>query len=259
MATFLFDKIIFGPVKSRRLGISLGINLLPTDTKICNFDCIYCECGWTDTMKSERTVLPSRMQVKEALTGKLSEMKGNAELPDVITFAGNGEPTMHPEFEGIIEDTILLRNELCPAAGIAVLSNSTLIHKPSVSRALQSVDQNILKLDTVNENTFRLINKAARGIELKRIIEELQAFKGKMIIQTLFLKGDFGGESFDNSSEDELNGLIVAYKQIKPEKIMIYTFERDTAASGLYKIPLPKLKKIGQILESEGFLVEISA
>jgi wyosine [tRNA(Phe)-imidazoG37] synthetase (radical SAM superfamily) len=259
MATFLFDKIIFGPVKSRRLGISLGINLLPTDTKICNFDCIYCECGWTDKLKSKTSVLPSRNQVKEALSGKLLEMKENAESPDVITFAGNGEPTMHPEFEGIIDDTIKLRNKLCPAAGIAVLSNSTLIHKPSVSRALQKVDQNILKLDTVNENTFRLINKAARGIELKKIIEVLQAFKGKMIIQTLFLKGDFGGEKFDNSSEEELNGLIIAFNQIQPEKIMIYTFERDTPAKGIYKIPLSGLQKIAKRLEKEGFLVEVSA
>jgi wyosine [tRNA(Phe)-imidazoG37] synthetase (radical SAM superfamily) len=259
MATFLFDKIIFGPVKSRRLGISLGINLLPTDTKICNFDCIYCECGWTDKLKNKTAVLPSRIQVKEALSGKLLEMKDNAESPDVITFAGNGEPTMHPEFEGIIDDTIKLRNELCPAAGIAVLSNSTLIHKPSVSRTLQKVDQNILKLDTVSENTFRLINKAARGVKLKKIIEDLQAFKGKMIIQTLFLKGDFGGEKFDNSSEEELNGLIIAFKQIQPEKIMIYTFERDTPAKGIYKIPLSGLQKIARRLEKEGFLVEVSA
>jgi wyosine [tRNA(Phe)-imidazoG37] synthetase (radical SAM superfamily) len=259
MATFLFDKIIFGPVKSRRLGISLGINLLPTDTKICNYDCIYCECGWTDKVKSKKAVLPSRKMVKEALTGKLMEMKANGESPDVITFAGNGEPTMHPEFESIINDTIMLRNELCPGAGIAVLSNSTLIHKPSVSKALEKVDQNILKLDTVNENTFRLINKAARGIELKKIIEDLQAFKGKLIIQTLFLKGESGGEKFDNSSEEELNGLIVAYKQIQPGKIMIYTFERDTAANGLYKIPLSDLQKISKRLVREGFLVEVSA
>jgi len=259
MVTFLFNKIVFGPVKSRRLGLSLGINLLPTDTKICNFDCVYCECGWTIKHRNRKAILPSRLEVKNALDEKLHEMLIKGKLPDVITFAGNGEPTMHPEFEGIIDDTILLRSALCPVAGIAVLSNATLIYKPAVSRALRKVDQNILKLDTVNERSFNLLNKPARGISLKMILESLKTFEGKMIIQTLFLKADFGGEKFDNSGEDELAGLIAAYEQIRPEKIMIYTFERDTAAEGLQKISAPGLHKIAERLEREGFMVEISA
>jgi wyosine [tRNA(Phe)-imidazoG37] synthetase (radical SAM superfamily) len=258
MPTFLFDKIVFGPVQSRRLGISLGINLLPTDSKICNFDCIYCECGWTEKIKSRKAVLPSRNEVKDALEFKLREMASKKKLPDVITFAGNGEPTMHPEFEGIISDTIQLRNSICPNAGIAVLSNATLIHKMSVSRALQKVDQNILKLDTVIEKSYQLINKPAAGVRISKVIENLKEFPGRLIIQTLFLTGIFEGENIDNTREEELEGLISVYKLIQPEKIMIYTFDRDTPAKGLKKISASGLSGIRERLEREGFRVEVS-
>jgi wyosine [tRNA(Phe)-imidazoG37] synthetase (radical SAM superfamily) len=258
MATFLFDKIIFGPVKSRRLGVSLGINLLPTESKVCNYDCVYCECGWTELDKKKGTGLPTRLEVRDSLADRLSEMAAKSEYPDVITFAGNGEPTMHPDFEEIINDTLKLRDELCPAARVAVLSNATLIHKATVSRALEKIDQNILKLDTVDEKSFRVINKASGGISLKKLIQNLIDFRGKMIIQTLFLKGDVNGEQIDNSSELELSGLISVYKMIQPEKIMIYTFERDTPASGLHKISVSELHKIAKRLENEGFVVEVS-
>ncbi len=256
MSTFLFDKIVFGPVKSRRLGVSLGINLLPTTGKICNFDCIYCECGWNE--KGLKPDLPSRADVRKALEEKLKEMAVEGKNPDVITFAGNGEPTMHPDFEGIIDDTILLRNKYCPGAGIAVLSNATLIHKENVARALQKADQNILKLDTINEKSFRCINNPSEAIKLEKIINNLISFKGNIIIQTLFFAGEFGGVKIDNTSDEELKGLIGAYKRINPEKIMIYTFERDTAAQGLRKISRPGLQKIAKILEREGFMVEVS-
>jgi wyosine [tRNA(Phe)-imidazoG37] synthetase (radical SAM superfamily) len=258
MATFLFDRIIFGPVKSRRLGVSLGINLLPAELKICNYDCIYCECGWTDIPTGRKPALPSRNEVKEALGSRLKEMIADDLKPDVITFAGNGEPTMHPDFEGIIDDTLELRNELCPDAGIAVLSNATLIHKPGIARALARVDQNILKLDTTFPGTFNLINKAAKGVTLERIIRNLEEFRGSMIIQTLFLKGEYNGIPVDNTTEEELAGLIGAYSRIRPEKIMIYTFERDTPADKLEKVSAQKLSEIRKGLESAGFLVEVS-
>jgi wyosine [tRNA(Phe)-imidazoG37] synthetase (radical SAM superfamily) len=259
MSTFLFDKIVFGPVKSRRLGVSLGMNLLPTDVKICNFDCIYCECGWSGKQSEKKSILPSREEIKMALETRLKEMESKAELPDYITFAGNGEPTMHPDFDGIIDDTLILRNKYCPEAGIAVLSNATLLHKENISRALQKVDQNILKLDTINEESFKIINKPARGIFIKDIIAGLINFKGKVIIQTLFFRSVFGGVKIDNTSSNELEGLISTYKLIKPEKIMIYTFERDTAAEGLEKVSLEELMEIKNRLVSEGFLVELSA
>lgn len=258
MPTFLFDKIVFGPVKSRRLGVSLGINLLPVDGKLCNFDCIYCECGWNDSGKKHGS-LPKRSEVKQALSERLLIMTEEGTLPDVITFAGNGEPCMHPEFEGIIDDTIELRNSYCPMARIAVLSNSTLIHKENVRRALFKVDQNILKLDTVNEKSFHLINKPAPGLKPEKIIDDLKSFEGKIIIQTLFFRGYFDNEKIDNTTESELSGLIDAYHNISPEKIMIYTFERDTAAEGLTKISLPELNRIRDRLVAEGFEVEVSA
>lgn len=257
MATFLFDKIVFGPVKSRRLGVSLGMNLLPVDKKICNFDCIYCECGWNEKSNKSKPALPSRSEVFNSLEAKLKSMAGDGILPDVITFAGNGEPTMHPDFEGIVDDTICLREKYCTGARIAVLSNATLIFKPAIARALVKVDQNILKLDTVSEKTFMQINKAAKGISIENLIQNLISFEKKVIIQTLFLKS--GDGLIDNTSEIELSGLIDAYKRIQPEKIMIYTFERDTASSDLVKISLPKLKSIAGMLEKEGFLVEVSA
>jgi wyosine [tRNA(Phe)-imidazoG37] synthetase (radical SAM superfamily) len=158
MATFLFDKIVFGPVPSRRLGISLGINLLPVDSKICSFDCIYCECGRNPVKRERKSKLPTREGVKNALSNTLKEMHRDNRLPDVITFAGNGEPTLHPEFEGIIDDTIELRNRLSPSARIAVLSNATMLHKPGVIRALLKVDDNIQKLDSAFEETIRKMN-----------------------------------------------------------------------------------------------------
>ncbi|MDP3432619.1 MAG: radical SAM protein, partial [Bacteroidota bacterium] len=158
MSTFLFDQIIFGPVKSRRLGVSLGVNLLPTDSKVCSFDCIYCECGWTPRKREKKAVLPTRALVKQKMEEKLLDMIRNNEFPDVITFAGNGEPTLHPEFEGIIDDTIELRNLLTPKARIAVLSNATMLHKSSVVRALLKVEDNIQKLDSAFEETIRRID-----------------------------------------------------------------------------------------------------
>ena len=167
MSTFLFDQIIFGPVKSRRLGVSLGVNLLPTDSKVCSFDCIYCECGWTPKKREKKAVLPTRQQVRQQMEEKLTEMALSHELPDVITFAGNGEPTLHPEFEGIMDDTIELRNRLAPGAKIAVLSNATMLHKPSVIRALLKVEDNIQKLDSAFEETIRRIDCPASNFKLK--------------------------------------------------------------------------------------------
>ena len=185
MSTFLFDQIIFGPVKSRRLGISLGVNLLPTDSKICSFDCIYCECGWNPKKREQKAVLPSREEVKQKMAEKLTEMVENKELPDVITFAGNGEPTLHPEFEGIIDDTIELRDKLAPQARIAVLSNSSMLLKDSIKRALLKVEDNILKLDSAFEETVKLIDCPVGRFNLNEVVENLKWFNGKLIIQPL--------------------------------------------------------------------------
>jgi wyosine [tRNA(Phe)-imidazoG37] synthetase (radical SAM superfamily) len=186
MATFLFDKIIFGPVKSRRLGISLGINLLPTNLKVCSFDCIYCECGRTPKKYEEKVVLPKRDEVREKLEETLKNMVAENQLPDVITFAGNGEPTLHPEFAGIIYDTIELRDKLTPNARIAVLSNATMLHKKPVFNALLKIKDNIQKLDSAFEETIQLLDSPNKGFNLNKVVQQLVDFNGKVIIQTMF-------------------------------------------------------------------------
>lgn len=258
MSTFLFDQIIFGPVKSRRLGISLGVNLLPTDSKVCSFDCIYCECGWTPRKREKKAVLPPRELVKQKMEEKLRDMILNNEYPDVITFAGNGEPTLHPEFEGIIDDTIELRNLLTPKARIAVLSNATMLHKPSVVRALLKVEDNIQKLDSAFEETIRRIDCPASNFRLEEVVENLKSFNGKVIIQTLFLKGNFKNEIIDNTTEAEVVEWMKLVAEIKPSQVMIYTIERDTPATGLEKVRLDDLERIAERVRAIGFEVQVS-
>ncbi len=178
MAGFLFDNIVFGPVYSRRLGVSLGINLLPNNSKYCNFNCIYCECGWTEIKKGEKIILPNREELTTRLTNKLKNLKGTVNEPDTITFAGNGEPTIHPDFAGIIDDTIAIRDKFAPKAKISVLSNASMLHKPKVVKALKKIELNIQKLDSGIENTFNLINQTAKGLSFEKIVNGLLAFEG---------------------------------------------------------------------------------
>jgi len=258
MSTFLFDQIIFGPVKSRRLGISLGVNLLPTDNKICSFNCIYCECGWNPKKREQKSKLPARELVKQEMEEKLQEMVRNNELPDVITFAGNGEPTLHPDFEKIIDDTIALRNLLAPNAKIAVLSNSSMLHKPSVVRALLKIEDNILKLDSAFEETVNLIDCPAGHFSLNKVVENLKSFNGKLIIQTLFLRGNHNGQTIDNTTEHEVSAWLKLIDEIKPSQVMIYTIDRDTPLAGLEKVKLEELKQIASRVESLGIKVQVS-
>jgi wyosine [tRNA(Phe)-imidazoG37] synthetase (radical SAM superfamily) len=258
MSTFLFDQIIFGPVKSRRLGISLGVNLLPTDSKVCSFDCIYCECGWNPKKRKQKAVLPSRETVRHKMEEKLTDMIENHELPDVITFAGNGEPTLHPEFEGIMDDTIQLRDRLTPKTRIAVLSNATMLHKPAVVRALLKVDDNIQKLDSGIEETIRLMDCPSSDFKLTVVVENLKSFQGKVIIQTMFLRGKFKEQIIDNTTESELAEWIKLISEIKPSQVMIYTIDRDTPASGLEKIMLDELQQIADRVREIGIEVQVS-
>ena len=259
MSTFLFDKIIFGPVKSRRLGVSLGINLLPATRKVCNFNCIYCECGWTPGKSISSEKLPSRHDVYEALDRKLSDMKRNNQHPDVITYAGNGEPTLHPEFPGIIDDSIILRNKYFPDARIAVLSNSTAISKPEIRKALLKVDQNILKLDSAFDLTVKIHNQPRVNVKIERLIEELRLFKGQLIIQTLFLRGEFNGTRIDNTTPEEVEAWLGALKRIMPAEVMIYTISRDTPEGGsLEKVSISELKRIASMVNALGIRTQVS-
>lgn len=251
MATFLFDQTIFGPIISRRLGVSLGINLLPNHTKLCSFDCIYCECGWNPERKTNPVKLPKREVVQSLLRQKLIEMRLDEQLPDVITFAGNGEPTLHPQFEAIIDDTIRLRNELSPNSRIAVLSNATMLHKSSVIAALAKVEDNILKLDSAVLETILLVNKPVGRFDIEKLVNQLKKFNGALIIQTMFLKGVMDGVFFDNTTEMEVSSWIALLKEIRPGSVMIYSLARDTPADGLIGITLAELEAIGERVELE--------
>ena len=201
MATFLFDRTIFGPVISRRLGESLGINLLPGNRKICNFNCIYCECGPTYSNDISNSEIPSRAEVRESLQSRLKDIKNNKTHIDTITYAGNGEPTLHPEFPEIVDDTIDLREKYLPDADIAVLSNSTHIDNEKIFNALKKVDLNILKLDSGYESTCKTINCPLYNFNLNKIIENLKKFNGNLIIQTLFFRGIYKGKYRESRPE----------------------------------------------------------
>lgn len=253
----LFDQIIFGPIKSRRLGTSLGVNLLPVDAKICSFDCIYCECGFNTTMKENP--LPHRREVQRALEEKLKQMMEANELPDVITFAGNGEPTLHPQFEPIIADTLMLRNKYCPSAKVSVLSNSTRIHKPHIIRALRQVDNNILKLDSAIEDTIRLLNRpTGKLFSVPWVIEQLKKFNGDLIIQTMFLRGVHDGQVIDNTTDIEINAWISALKEIDPKQVMIYSIDRETPVKELEKIDCGELEEIAAKVRKAGITTTVS-
>jgi wyosine [tRNA(Phe)-imidazoG37] synthetase (radical SAM superfamily) len=257
MSTFLFDKTIFGPVKSRRLGISLGINLLPNTRKVCNFNCIYCECGWNPEDKVAEK-LPTLNEVETQLSLKLADMKTRKQPLDVITFAGNGEPTMHPQFNEIIDITCKLRDKYFPKVKIAVLSNATLVYKSSIVNALKKVDQNILKIDSAFEDTCHLLNRPTGKFNLDEIIKGLEQFQGKLIIQTMFVKGSYEGISFDNTSNTEVKAWLEVIRRIKPLQVMIYTIARDTPIETIQKVSATKLKHIAMLAEKEGFAVSIS-
>jgi wyosine [tRNA(Phe)-imidazoG37] synthetase (radical SAM superfamily) len=253
MATFLFDKIIFGPVKSRRLGVSLGVNLLPNDSKYCTYDCVYCECGWT--YKNHKAKLHPREEVYKALDLMLQQMKADNMPPDNITFAGNGEPTVHPDFAGIIDDTILLRDKYFPEAKISVLSNATQVHKDSVMQALLKVDQNILKLDTANDDLLRIINRPTGKLNTRTIVERLKKFEGNLSVQTMFIRGEYKGEIFDNTTAEEVDKWLDLLLEIKPKNVMIYPIERDTPTSGLIKISKEELDIIAEKVRNKGLEV----
>ncbi len=243
MSTIIYPSPIFGPVHSRRLGISLGINLLPADGKVCSFDCIYCECGFNEAHRPQLP-LPTREEVADKLESKLRQMKADGQLPDVLTFAGNGEPTCHPHFAEIIDDTIRLRNQYCPEAKVSVLSNSTMIHRQAVHDALMRVDNNILKLDTVDADYIQKVDHPNGSYDVGAIIERMKAFNGHLIIQTMFMTGTCDGESVDNTGDEYVMPWLETVKAIAPQQVMIYTIDRETPTAGLQKATHEQLDQI---------------
>ena len=239
MSTIIYPSPVFGPVHSRRLGISLGINLLPADGKVCSFDCIYCECGFNGDHRPSLP-MPTREEVAGKLEKKLQEMVAEGQLPDVLTFAGNGEPTCHPHFAEIISDTIRLRDQYCPQAKVSVLSNATMIHRQTVHDALMRVDNNILKLDTVDPLYINKVDRPQGAYDVRLIIDRLKAFNGHVIIQTMFMRG----EGVDNTGEEYVAPWLDAVKAIAPQQVMVYTIDRETPAQGLQKASREQLDAI---------------
>jgi len=257
MATVIYPSPIFGPVHSRRLGVSLGINLLPADGKFCTFDCIYCECGFNADFRPHQK-LPTREEVRCALEARLLDMQQNGPKPDVLTFAGNGEPTAHPQFAGIMEDTLALRDKYFPEAKVSVLSNSTFIHQPEVFDALNKVDNNILKLDTIDAAYINKVDRPTGHYDVKQVIERMKAFKGNLIVQTLFMKGLFEGENVDNTTDEYVLPWLEAIKEIAPRQVMIYTIDRETPAPDLLKATLEELDRIGDLVRGAGIPCSVS-
>lgn len=257
MATKLYDSIIFGPIQSRRLGVSLGVNLLALNKKICSFDCVYCECGFTQNDVQGR--FAEKKVVIENLESVLKEMLQNEKHLDVITFAGNGEPTLHPNFDEIIDATILLRNHYFSKAKISVLSNATTLNKESVIKALSKVDNNILKLDSGLIETIKLIDQpTSSNFSIDTVINGMLRFNGDFIMQTMFLKGDFNGMRIDNTTENEVNAWLEIVKITHPKQIMIYSIDRDTPVKTLEKVSKQELSEIAKKAEELGFFVSVA-
>ena len=256
--TVLFHSTIFGPIRSRRLGVSLGVNLMPNDGKVCSFDCLYCEAGYNSQGKGT-SGLPTREQTAADLEAKLKAMKEAGDPLDVITFSGNGEPTLHPEFPGIIDDTIAIRDRYFPEAKVSVLSNSTRIFDPAVAEALKKVDNNILKLDSAVEPTMRLIDRpTSPSFTVERVVDSLCQFSGQAIIQTMLLRGSHNGETVDNTTPEEVTALIEAYKKIRPCEVMLYSLDRSTPEEKLIKVERPELERVAELIRAEGIPVQVN-
>ena len=257
MSTIIYPSPIFGPVHSRRLGLSLGVNLLPADGKVCTFDCVYCECGFNADRRPQLP-LPTREEVAEALEAKLRQMQADGRLPDVITFAGNGEPTCHPHFPEIVDDTIRLRDSYCPQAKVSVLSNATLIHRQQVHDALMRVDNNIQKLDTISPAYIRLVDRPQGSYDVSQVIDRLKAFQGHVIIQSMFMQGTAGGESVDNTGDDYVLPWLKAVADIAPQQVMVYTIDRETPMQSLLKATPQQLDRIALLVRQLGIPCSVS-
>ena len=257
MAGILFDEIVFGPVKSRRFGISLGINLLPLQGKMCTFNCIYCECGLTEERIKEKLKLFSATEINASLQSRFEALKSGGLAPDNITFAGNGEPTLHPDFETLIDNTIRLRDEFFPKALITVLSNATRLDRANVKNALLKIDNNVLKLDAGTNKTFLAINRPTHPITLEKVVRELKNFGGNLTVQTMLIRGDVDGNQVDNTTEEELTLWLKHIKEINPKLVMLYPIDRQTPYRTLEKVPEPEFQALAKRIEELGIKAEV--
>ena len=246
----LREDTVFGPIFSRRLGSSLGINLLPRKGKICNFDCVYCECGWNKD-GLEDTQLPSAEEVRKALEEKLKACQAAGTPIDSITFSGDGEPTLNPAFPEIVDITLALRDLYYPKALVSVLSNATRCGEPGIFEALRKVDNAILKLDATSDEQAALVNRPASSYRVADVIRALERFEGQFVLQTMFLKGDGWG------TEDWVDAWMDIVRQLKPRELMVYTVDRETPLKGLKKYTVEEMRALVRPLLEEGYNIQI--
>lgn len=247
-----FDEIVFGPIFSRRLGSSLGVNILPSKGKLCNFDCIYCECGWNADGIAERR-FPTLAEVESALSDKMEKLAAEGVPVDSITFSGNGEPTMNPDFAGIVDVTLRLRDRFYPDAKISVLSNATLVGRRTVVEALKKIDNPILKIDAADDRMISMINKPVGSYRLRNVMDGLKEFNGNFILQTMFLRSP----EFDMTAPDALAGWIEIVRELRPRQVMVYTIDRETPDKSLGKYTVEEMRGFVQPLVDEGFDVQV--
>ena len=253
----IYNDNIIGPIHSRRLGISLGVNLLPKDAKICSFDCVYCECGWNKDHKGGH--FPDADAVMEELEAKLKEEVAEGRDIDVITFAGNGEPTLHPRFAEVIDRTIALRDRYYPQARVSVLSNATRMTDPKVHAALLKVDNNILKIDGAFDSTIHLIDQPTdKNYGVRQVVDGMKSFQGQLIVQTMFVRGMHDGKVIDNTTPEEVNAWCDLMREIKPHQIMVYSLDRPTPEPNLVKVSKEEMAQFVAPLVAEGFNVSIA-
>ena len=257
MSTIIYDSPVFGPIHSRRLGISLGINLLPKGGKVCSFDCIYCECG-LNMERRTKNPLPTADEVVEGLRCKLQEMKHDGLVPDVLTFAGNGEPTLHPHFPEIVDRVRCVRDELCPSAKMSILSNATQIRRPEIREALRHFDNNILKLDTVCPIYINNVDRPQGHYDVEEQIRLLAMFQGQCIIQTMLMRGEYEGHNLDNTTEAYIGPYLEALARIRPRAVMLYTLDRETPVGGLLKADPAAMQAIAERIRKLGIDVSVS-
>ena len=257
MSTIIYDSPIFGPIHSRRLGISLGINLLPKGGKFCSFDCIYCECGLNSERRTKNP-LPTADEVEDGLREKLKALRQEGIVPDVLTFAGNGEPTLNPHFPEIVDRVLKVRDIYCPSAKLSILSNATQIRRPEIREALLRFDNNILKLDTVNPTYINNVDRPQGHYDVEEQIKCLSLFEGKCIIQTMLMKGEYEGHNLDNTTEQYIAPYIEALGRIKPRAVMLYTLDRETPVSGLEKADPEVMEAIATRIRALGIEVSVS-
>lgn len=246
------EEIVFGPIYSRRLGSSLGINLLPEKGKLCNFDCIYCECGWNADGRDDKHI-PDAEALRSALDAKLRECRENGAVIDSITFSGDGEPTLNPDFPQIIDITLSLRDKYYPEAKVSVLTNATRLHRDAVREALMKVDNPILKLDAPSTELAGRINCPQGDYEVAQVVEDMKLFKGDFVLQTMFLRSS----DFDSSSPEVLDGWMDIVRELHPREIMVYTIARPTPQSGLQKFTEAQMRSLVQPLIDEDFNIKI--